>query len=146
MSMTQDVIIDRVRSLCVERPFEYFEVARLDDEAMEASPNGAIDGAFKVEGQSQQARGQFNYMEERTDLLSVIVAKAITTDLANQNDVRNAMTRASHSLTAAIIRDGVASGLYGVVDKGVVRRVTANAAQTYLTLRVTLPCNYEAQY
>jgi hypothetical protein len=140
---TLDVIIDRVRSICVELPFEYFETDRLDDETFEAHPQGAIDGAFKVEGRSQQARGNFNYMEERTDLLTVQVARAINSD---HDGVRREMTRAAHSLTAAIVRDGAEiSGLYGVVDKGVIRDVTADKTHTFLMLRVTLPVNYEAQ-
>lgn len=140
---TLDAIIDRVRSICFDLPFEYRETEQLDDEAFEAHPEGAIDGAFKVEGQSQQVRGQFNYMEERTDLVTVSVARAIN---SNYDPVRRELTRAAHSLTAAIVRDGVeVSGLYGVVDRGTVRKVTANAALTYLTLRVTLPVNYEAQ-
>ena len=62
------------------------------------------------------------------------------------DEARRALTRASHSLTAAIVRDGaVTSGSYSVPDTGYASRVEADPTKAYLTLRVTLPICYEAQ-
>ncbi len=138
---TLDVIIDRVRSLCVEAPFEYIESVRFD--SFDLQPAGAFDGAFRVEGVSHQERGWYNYMTERTDLLTVTVQKAINDD---HDDVRRYLTRTAHSLTSAIVQDGaVASGLYAVADRGQVRKINIEDTDQYAVLRVTLPINYEAQ-
>jgi hypothetical protein len=138
---TLDVIIDRVRSICVEVPFEYFEVDRFD--SFDTLPTGAFDGAFRVEGMSQLVRGGFNYIEERTDLLTVTVAKAINADAG---EIQRELIRASHSLTAAIVRDGAEdSGLYRVSDRGAAKKIAADPKHTYVELRLTLPVNYEAQ-
>jgi hypothetical protein len=138
---TLDVIIDRVRSICVELPFEYVETLRFD--SFELLPAGAIDGAFRVEGATQQVRGNFNYMEERTDLLTVTVARPINADF---DSVRRELTRAAQSLTSAIVRDGVeTTGLFTVADRGRAGKVIADPTNTFVELRLTLPVNYEAQ-
>lgn len=137
---TLDVILDRVRSICVELPFEYFETERFD--SFETLPAGAIDGAFRVEGAGQQVHGHFAYMEERTDLLIVTVARPINADF---DEVRRELTKAAQSLTSAIVRDGVDTGLFNVVDRGRGCKVIADPTNTFVEMRLTLPANYEAQ-
>lgn len=140
---TLDVIVDRVRSICVDLPFEYFESERVDMRDMEGLPEGAIDGAFLVEGKSQLAHSWFDYRAELTDLVTVTVTKQIQSDFIG---VRRLLYQAASSLTTLIERDGVSSGLYGVVDRGYSRVIVADPTHTYLQLRLTLPCNYEAQF
>lgn len=138
---TLDAIVDRVRSLCVGAPFNWTEAVQLDSFGL--TPTGAIDGAFRVEGQSQQPRGWMAFQEECTDLLAVTVARPINDDY---QATRRLLLKAGRSLTAAVTRDGaVTSGLYGVVDQGRAWTWEPNPSAGYLALRITLPVNYEAQ-
>jgi hypothetical protein len=142
MSATNlDAIIDRVRSICVSAPFSFVETTALD--SFNLAPTGVFDGTFRVEGQSQQPRGWMNFMEECTDLLTVTVAKAINNDYQG---TRRTLHRSARSLTSAIVRDGVVtSGLYNVIDASRQIQVTAQPSASFLTLRLTVPVNYEAQ-
>lgn len=143
MATTLDTIIDRVRSLCVSAPFDYTEAARLDRFEWDAAQTFGDLSVFRVEAVSQQARGGTGFSEERTDLVTVTVGRAVQADY---DVARRALTRSSHSLTAAIVRDGaVSSGSYTVPDTGFSSRVESDQTRAYLTLRVTLPINYEAQ-
>jgi hypothetical protein len=84
-----------------------------------------------------------NFMEECTDLLTVTVAKAINNDYQG---TRRTLHRSARSLTSAIVRDGVVtSGLYNVIDASRQIQVTAQPSASFLTLRLTVPVNYEAQ-
>ena len=143
MATTLDVIVDRVRSLCVSSPFDYQESSRLDRFDWDPGQVFGDVSLFRIETVSQPARGGTSFSEERTDLLTVTVGRAINADY---DATRRALTRAAHSLTAAIVRDGaVTSGLYAVPDQGYTARITPDPTQAYLTLRVTLPVNYDAQ-
>lgn len=143
MATTLDVIVDRARSLCVEYPFSYQESARLDRFDWDAAQVFGDVSVFRIETVSQPARGGSAFSEERTDLLTVTVGRAVNADY---DGVRRALLRASHSLTAAIARDGaVDSGLYTVPDAGFSSRIDADPTAAYLMLRLTLPVNYEGQ-
>jgi hypothetical protein len=143
VATTLDVIVDRVRSLCVSRPFDYQESARLDRFDWDPSQVFGDVSLFRVETVSQPARGGSGFTEERTDLLTVTVGRAINGDY----DVcRRGLTRAAHSLTSAIVRDGAEdSGSYTVPDAGTTWRIEPDPTQAYLSLRLTLPVNYEVQ-
>lgn len=143
MATTLDVIIDRVRSLCVADPFAYTEASRLDRFDWDAAQTFGQLSVFRVESSSQPARGGTGFSEERTDLVTVTVGRAVNADY---DDARRMLIRAGHSLTAAIVRDGAeTSGSYSVPDQGYTSRVEADPTAAYLTLRVTLPVNYDAQ-
>lgn len=144
MATTLDVIVDRVRSLCVASPFEFIESARLDRFEWDAAQVFGEVSIFRVETASQPARGGTSFTEERTDLVTVTVGRAINADY---DTARRVLTRMSHSLTAAIVRDGAEdSGSYTVPDAGFASRIEADPTQAYLSLRLTLPVNYEAQF
>ena len=143
MATTLDVIVDRVRSLCVSAPFDYQESARLDRFAFDPAQVFGEVSVFRVDTASQPARGGSNFSEERIDLLTVTVGRAINADY---DGARRTLLRASHSLTAAIVRDGAEdSGIYTVPDQGFSSRIEADPTSSLLTLRLTLPVNYEAQ-
>ena len=137
---TIDVLVDRVRSLCVEAPFEYIQAERFD--TFELQPAGAFDGTFRLEAASYQERGWFNYLTERTDLVTLTVQKAINNDF---DQVQRYLEQAAHSLTSAVVRDGASSGLYAVADKGQSRKLSVDQTDQYVVLKLTLPLNYEAQ-
>lgn len=143
MATTLDVIVDRVRSICLGAPFRFQESARLDRFDWDTAQGFGDVSPFRVEAVSQPPRGGSGYSEERTDLVTVTIGRVINADY---DTARRALTRTSHSLTAAIVRDGAqVSGIYAVPDAGASSRVEADPTRAYLTLRLTLPVNYEAQ-
>jgi hypothetical protein len=143
MATTLDAIVDRVRSLCLGPPFEFVESARLDRFDWDAAQQFEDVSLFRVETVSQPARGGTSFTEERTDLVTVTVGRAIHGDY---DATRRALLRCSHSLSAAIVRDGAAeSGIYTVPDGGFASRVDADPTTAYLAMRLTLPVNYMAQ-
>ena len=143
MATTLDVIVDRVRSLCVKAPFTYVESARLDRFSLDPAHVFGDVSVFMVDTVSQPARGGSSFSEERTDLLTVTVGRAINADY---DATRRALLRTSHSITAAIVRDGaVTSGAYTVPDPGFRSSIDVDPTAAYLMLRLTLPVNYEAQ-
>jgi len=143
MATTLDAVVDRVRAVCLAAPFEFLESARLDRFEWDAAQQFGDVSLFRVETVSQPARGGTSFTEERTDLVTVTVGRAINADY---DAARRELLRCSHSLTAAIVRDGAEdSGSYTVPDGGFASRVEADPTTAYLTLRITLPVNFEAQ-
>lgn len=143
MATTLDVIVDRVRSICATYPFAYQESARLDRFEWDAAQTFGDVSLFRVETVSQPARGGSAFSEERIDLVTVTVGRAINADYGG---ARRELLRASHSLTAAVARDGAeTSGLYTVPDGGFRSSVDADPSAAYLSLRLTLPVCYESQ-
>lgn len=143
MATTLDVIVDRVRSICLGAPFRFREAARLDRFEWDPAQQFGDVSPFRVEAVSQPARGGTGFSEERTDLVTVTVGRVVNADY---DTARRVLTRTSHSLNAAIVRDGAeTSGEYAVADAGFRSNVEADPTRAYLTLRITVPVNYEAQ-
>lgn len=146
--MTGDVIVDRIRSICIGAPFEWVEATRWD--SFELQPTTNIDGVFRVHPPSSQVvKGQFGYVEDRTDTIQVWVARKHNSDF---DGVRQALLRDMHSLTSAIVRDAhQVSGEYVVLDEGRGHSIGVGEAEEgstdkeYVSLRITFPVNYEVQ-
>ena len=142
MATTMDVIVDRVRSLCLATPFEFQESARLDRFDWDPAQVFGDVSLFRIETVSQSAQGHTSYYEERTELLTVTVGRAVAEDY---DETRRGLLRCAHSLTSAIVRDGAQdSGSYHVMDAGMTSRIEADPTAAYLMLRLSLPVNYEA--
>lgn len=135
--MTPDVLRDRVSSVCAglgytqaQTPFSF-----------ELQPSGHVDEVFRVEGEAYQVRGGFNYTEERTDILSIWVARK---HHAEPTEMYRRLTRDVSSIRAAVVRDGCqVSGEYTVPDEGwewAIQRETGNG---FAVLQLALPVNYE---
>ena len=140
MATTIDVIVDRVRSLCCSAPFAFTEAVSSEDFIRQATGRG--DQVFRVKARGGQARGQMTFAEERTDTLDLEVIRAIS---ANYDSTRRLLLKDASSLTAAIIRDGhVTSGEYTVPDGGRTSDVIGQPGASFLTMRLTIPVNYEA--
>lgn len=141
-ALTADAIVDRVRSVCASSPFLFTEAETWDDFSLQPASN--IDAVFRIPPpHSEAVTGGFGYTEDRTDVMQIWVARQI-----NQNypAVRQALLRDVHSLTAAVVRDGlVSSGDYSVPDAGRGHAIEAVEGATYVTLTLTLPINYDAQ-
>ena len=140
MAITIDTIVDRVRSLCVGQPFGFTEAVSTEDFALQ--PSGRGDQVFRVKARGGPTRAQMAYVEERTDLIEIEAIRAINADY---DATRRLLLKDITSLTAAIIRDGHVSsgGEYSVPDGGRTSEVMGRPGASFLTLRLTVPVNYE---
>ena len=140
MAITIDVLVDRVRSLCCAEPFALTEAVSTEDFLRQ--PTGRADQVFRVKSRGGPVKGQMTYVEERTDSLDLEVIKAVNADY---DAARRWLSQTATSLTAAIIRDGhvTSGGEYTVPDGGRTQEVIGQPGASFLTLRLTLPANYE---
>lgn len=140
MATTHDVIVDRVRSLCVGLAWS----EAVSSEAFTYQGIGSSNQVFRVKGRGGAVRGGTGFTEERTDSIDVEVVRQINADY---DGTRRALFQDANSLIAAVIRDGhEQGGDYAVPDAGRSHEVSGTPGASYLTLRVTLPVNYEAEY
>lgn len=138
MATTHDVLVDRVRSLCAS--FAWTEA--VSSEAFTLQGIGSSDQVFRVKARGGAVRGGTGFTEERTDVVEVEVIRHIAADY---DTTRRALFQDANSLTAAIIRDGHEDGGdYAVPDTGRLHEVLGTPGAGYLTLRLTVPLNYEA--
>lgn len=137
---TVDVIVDRVRSLCCASPFTFTEAVSTEDFTLQ--PTGRGDQVFRVKARGGAVRPQMGYVEERTDTIEIELIRAVNADY---DAARRLLYRDITSLTAAIVRDGhVASGgEYTVPDGTRTSEVIGQPGASFLTMRLTLPVNYE---
>lgn len=141
MATTPDVLRNRVRSLVVAAPFSYREAVSSDDFSLQGS--GSSDAVFRCVVSGGTSIGGFGYTEDRTDVLELEVARHIAADYMATFQT---LVGDCNSLLAAIVRDGhQTSGLYTVPDDGRDWAIAAPVGASYLTLRMTVPLNYEAQ-
>ena len=141
--MTADEIVDRVRSICVATPFGLIEAQKWD--SFDLQPTTNIDGVFRIPPPSSQVvSGGFDFTEDRTDSMQVWVARKHQGDY---DAVRRTLLRDMHSLTAAVVRDAAyVSGEYHIPDSGRGHAIQPDRqGLEYVTLRLTLPINYEVQ-
>lgn len=139
--MTSDAIVDRVRSLCVSEPFLLTESVAWNN--FDLQPTTSIDKCFRIlPPNSQSVLGGFDYTEDRVDSLQIWVSRKHGGDW---DTVRRTLLQDMHSLTSAIVRDGSDAGTYAVLDQGRGHSVQVDKGQEYVSLRLTLPINYEVQ-
>jgi hypothetical protein len=137
--VTSDALVNRVRSICAGTTFNLRESQSTEDFSFQ--PSGAHDGVFRVQLRGGSVRSGLNYSEERTDLIDVMVTQAIN---ANYHTATDTARKLANSLTVAIIRDGhETSGDYSVPDQGRAMGIEGREGDAMLTLRLTLPANYE---
>jgi hypothetical protein len=141
-AMTADVIVDRVRSICTGASFGFIEAESWN--TFELQPTTNLDGVFRIPPPSSQVtRGQFGYVEDRTDTMQIWLARLVNADF---DAVRRLLLQDMHALTAAVIRDAHEdSGDYTVPDEGRGHAIYEDPGKAYVALRLTLPINYEAQ-
>jgi hypothetical protein len=141
-ALTGDVVLDRVRSLCVSAPFNFTEATSWA--SFDLQPTTNIDAVFRILPlASQVVIGGFAYTEDRTDSMQIWLARKRNGDY---DAVRRTLLRDVHSLTAAVVRDGATtSGDYHVPDAGRGHVIADVPTAEYVTLRLTLPINYETQ-
>lgn len=136
--MTSDTLRDRVSSVCAtlgylqaQTPFSF-----------ELQPSGQIDGVYRVESRAGTVLGGFNWSEERTDLVSIWIARA---HKGTPNEVYRSLSTEVNSVRAAVLRDGIqTSGEYFVPDGDWDWEIQREAGSAFAVLRVQLAANYEA--
>ena len=139
---TIDVIVDRVRSLCVRAPFGFTEAVSTED--FTRQPTGAADQVFRVKARGGPTKGYMSYVEERTDSIDVEIIRAVNADY---DGTRRRLLRDVTSVTVSILRDGhvTSGGEYTIPDGGRTSDVIGERGASFLTLRMTLPVSYETQ-
>jgi hypothetical protein len=140
MATTIDAIVDRVRSVCVEVPFAFTEAVSTEDFVLQGA--GSSDRVFRVKARGGLVRGLIGMQEERTDSVDVDIIRAVSADY---DAARRSLLRDATSLTAAIVRDGhtASGGEYTVPPDGRSLAIVGERGAAFLTLRLTVPANYE---
>jgi hypothetical protein len=135
--LTPDGLRDRVTSVCArlgylqaQTPFSF-----------ELQPSGAVDEVFRIEGEALTVIGGFNYTEERTDLLTIWLARK---HHSAPTEMYRRLTQDVSSIRAAVVRDGhQTSGEYSVPDDGWAWTIQRETGNGFAVLQVAMPCNYE---
>lgn len=137
--MTLTEIRDRVSSVCASAPFGFTRAAT--PFSFELQPSGGINEVFRIESEAGSVIGGFNYIDDRTDLLQIWVARKYDAD--PERMYQRLVTDAT-SLRAAVIRDGCqVSGDYSIPDGGLGVSIQREAGKEFAVVRVTVPVNYE---
>ncbi len=140
--MTSDEIVDRVRSICVGSPFLFVEATSWA--SFELQPTTNVDAVFRIPPPSSgSVVGGFDFTEDRTDIMQVWVSRKLGN---NYDTARRMLLKDMHSLTAAVVRDAAQdSGEYHIPDAGRGHAISPDKGAEYISLRLTLPINYEVQ-
>lgn len=140
MATTRDAILSRLNSVCSGTPFVFGQAVSPFD--FSHQPSGNIDQVSRVTVEGQSVIGGLNFSEERTDLVTVWIARkqAAAPQLAYRLLVIDVT-----SLTAAVTRDGATGGGdYAVLD-GSGMSLEHKDGQEFAVARLSLPINYETQ-
>lgn len=135
--MTVDTIIGRIRSLCIRPPFGFVEAVSTEGFVLTPTRDATV---FAVRARGGPVRSWMGFAEERTDLIDISVLRAIDADYWGCRSILGGVVT---SVSAAVIRDGVSAD-YAVVDSGRTFDIAGREGDSFLTLRLTLPANYEA--
>jgi hypothetical protein len=138
MASTRDVIRDRILSLLADlrltlaqSPFDF-----------DAMPTGTIDACARVEMASSGTIGGLNFTEDRTDLVTVWIARK---QAADPEAAYQQLLADVDAVTSAVVHDGAeTSGEYAVLD-GAALAVSHERGQEYAVARLDLPINYEVE-
>lgn len=137
---TRDGIVSRLNSLCAAAPFVFGSSVSPFD--FNHQPSGNIDQVSRVTVEGQSVIGGLNFSEERTDLVTIWVARKQTA--APQAAYRLLVVDVT-SMTAAVTRDGATGGGdYAVLDGGGVSFEHEDGRE-FAVARLSLPINYETQ-
>lgn len=137
--MTIDTIRTRIASICAKSPFSFTQAKT--PFSFELQPTGEIDKVFRLEVQAPHVIGGFNFTEERTNQITIWLARKHAGD---PEAVYRQLLDDMEALRAAVIRDGaVTSGEYMVPDEGAGMSIQRESGKEFAVLRLTIPVNYE---
>lgn len=136
--MDRTTILERVTSVCATPAFGFRQAVSPFD--FDVQPSGFIDAVFRVEVASQAVVGGLSYAEERTDRVTIWVArKQGASPLLAYTQLVTDVT----SLYSAVIHDGATGGGDFAVLDGTEMDVTHRDGQEFAVGRMALPINYE---
>lgn len=139
MAIDGKTIRNRVSSVCAKAPFR-LKVSKTPF-SFDLQPQTNIDNVFRIEHETVNVIGGFNFREERDDVMTVWVARRWKGDV---DETYQALVTDAASIRAAVIRDGhQTSGEYIVPDEGAGMNIQRDTAQSFGMLRLTIPVNYE---
>jgi hypothetical protein len=139
VSTTLHAIRDRVTSVCVGTPFFYTHAQT--PFSFDLEPSSGMAACCRIEASIGSVIGGFNYSEERTDALTIWLARA---HQQRPTETYQDLLTDANSIRSAVIRDGAASGEYFVPADGASGTPEQETGREYAVLRMTLPVNYEA--
>lgn len=138
MASTRPLIRDRIISIVTPLGF-VLSPTPFDFDTM---PTGAIDAGVRVEVASQVTLGGFNFTEERTDAVTVWIARK---QAADPEAAYQQLLADVDAVTSEVIHDGAqGGGDYAVLDP-IEIALSHEAGQEYALARLTLPVNYEVE-
>lgn len=137
MATTRSAILARVNSVCAGSPFVFIQAVSPFDFTQQ--PTGQIDRVFRVLIEQGEVVGGFSYTEERTDQVTIWIARKQNADAQAAYDTL--LTDVS-SLRSAVIHSGVLIGDFSVPDGGSAQ-VEHEAGREFAVAQLTIPVNYE---
>jgi hypothetical protein len=140
MATTRALMLARINTVCASDPFRFTQALSPFD--FTKQPTGVIAQVFRVEMQSQNVIGGFNYSEDRTDVATIWIARKHQT--AHQDVYRLLVTDVT-SLTSAITRDGSTGGGDFAVPDGGGASFRHDGGVEFALARLELLINYESQ-
>lgn len=131
-------IVGLVRAVAEASPFAL--VPSETPYSFELQPQTNVDGTYRIQPAAIRSVGALGLYETRTDTYDLWTAATHDGDVTGTLD---RLTTLAHSLTAAIVRDGIARD-YMLVDDGRAVEIRAPQGASYAVLRLTLPLTYAA--
>lgn len=139
--MTSDEIRNRIASVCAGQPFGFHQATT--PFSFDLQPSGDLDQVFRIEQESLSVVGGFNFTEDRTDLVTIWLARKYFGD---PDATYTRLVTDIGSIRSAVMRDGAqVSGEYVVTDGGGGFSVQRGVGQEFAVLRLALPVNFEMQ-
>jgi hypothetical protein len=138
MATTEDVIVDRVRTVLMGT-LGFQEAVGRD---FSRTPIGATDKRFIVTFAGQPPIGGFAFNEEARGRIVVDIARPTNN---NSPEVTRKLYQDARAVVRAIVRDAAEdSGEYAIEDTDRSLELIAPDGSSYQVVRVTLPVNFEA--
>lgn len=138
---SSDAIRERIASVCAASPFGF--VPAVTPFGFDLQPTGSIEEVFRVESEAAGVIGGFNYLEDRTDAVTIWLARK---QAADPQAVYTRLLVDASSLRAALVRDGATGGGdYSVPDSGAGMSLSHDTGREFAVLRLSLHVNFEAQ-
>lgn len=138
MEYVASSIVGHVRNVLEAAPFALVPTQTPYSFSLQPATN--VSGTYRLVPAAVRSVGAFGLYETRTDTLEMWTAKTHDGDTTAAMD---ALVTLAHSLTAAVVRDGIARD-YMLVDDGRAVEVQAPSGAAYAVLRMTLPLTYAA--
>lgn len=131
-------VVGMVRCVVEAAPFAL--VATETPYSFDLQPQTQVDGTYRIQPSAIRSVGALGLYETRTDTFDLWTA---ATHDGNVEGALDRLTTLAHSLTSAVVRDGIARD-YMLVDEGRAVEIRAPQGASYAVLRVTLPLTYAA--